>query len=195
MIKRRIKKQLKKVLITFTSALLAFQNVVHSLMFVGEIDLSIIESTVEQIGNSFKTTDKTSGVVGYFRIDNVENIPVYFYTKAPDYLTDNVCVFSDSAGESVIDTLKQKKVYEGCVLYKLSEINTQIENIKELQKNTSARNNILPSNQKSGTNILTLISSVGLISAIVTIGARKFYDNKIHNQKNNAPKSEIQQKT
>ena len=171
----------RKVLITFTSALLAFQNVVHSLVFVGEIDLSTIKNTVQQIGSNFKPTTNRQGLMGHFNIDNVKNIPVYFYTNTPGLLLDNVCVLSDSAYDNVINTLKQNAVGSDKVFFKLSEINTQIENIRRLQKKTPARGKVLPDNQTSNkpkTSDITPIFSIGIVATIITMATWEFLNNE-----------------
>lgn len=183
MIKKENQKQLKrKVLIAFTSALLAFQNVVHSLTFIGsEIDLDIIAHTVQQIGSSFKPDTKKQGLMGYFKINNAKNIPVYFHTNAPGMLLDDVCVLSDSVYDNVISTLKKNAVGNDKVFCKLSEIDAQLENIKRLLNKTPVQSNVLPSNQtpqKPKTSDITPIFSIGIVATIITMATWEFLNNE-----------------
>lgn len=190
----------RKVLITFASALLSFQNICHGLTFIiGEYDIQNIKTEVNKIGTNFRKEDKVPGLVGYFDIDDVKDIPIYLisYPESGTLILDNVCVFLDCAADEAIAEVKKMMFPEDGVLCKFSEINAQLTNIKRLQKETPARATILPGQQtptKTGTSIIKPILSVGLVATITTIAVRVFYDTKIKKQKNNVPQSEIQKK-
>lgn len=190
----------RKVLVAFTSTLLAFQNICHGLTFIiGEYDIQNIKTEVNKIGTNFREEDKVPGLVGYFDIDDVKDIPIYLIAclKPGTLILDNVCVFLDCATDEAIAKVKRTMFSEDGVLCKFSEINAQLTNIKNLQRATPARGNVLPGQQtptKTGTSIIKPILSVGLVATITTIAVRVFYDTKIKKQKNNVPQSEIQKK-
>ena len=188
----------RKVLISFVSALLAFQNICQGLTFIGRHDgIQSIETEVNKIGTNFRKNDSVPGLVGYFDIDDVKDIPVYLvsYPKPGTPILDNVCVLMDTADDKDIEKLKTKLLDIGGVLCKFSEIDEKLNEIKSLQKETSARGKVLPDHQTSKTSIIKPVLSVGLVATITTIAGRVFYDTKIKKQKNNVPQSEIQQKT
>jgi len=197
--KKENQKQLKKVLISFVSALLAFQNICHGLTFIDGYDIQDIKTEVNKIGTNFRKNNSVPGLVGYFDIDDVKDIPIYLipYPKPGTPILDNVCVFLNSADDTTIENVKAQALGDAGVFCKFSEIDTKLDDIKRLQKETPARGNILPGNQtpkKPKTSIIKPVLSVGLVTAVTTIAARVFYDTKIQKQKDNVPQSKIQKK-